>query len=128
MIFCDLVNEECQCWKWPESDAIPLKLQPFTARKRILSEEKQGMLPNKEEMETILIRLHQQISTENGYSQLHGWTKCSVPSILLTELPSKQGSCFVSVFILQLIMVSSKQNKVYLFISNSYDKSAIGKV
>lgn len=72
MIFCDLVNEECQCWKWPESDAIPLNLQQLTARKRILSEEKQGMLPNKEEMETILIRLHQQISTENGYSQLHG--------------------------------------------------------
>ena len=105
----------------------PIKVATINSQEEVLSEEKQGMLPNKEEMETILIRLHQQISTENGYSQLHGWTKCSVPSILLTELPSKQGSCFVSVFILQLIMVSSKQNKVYLFISNSYDKSAIGK-
>lgn len=55
----------------PESDTISIKVTSIKKEEEGFSREKQGMLPNKKEMETIAVRLHQQISTANVYSQFN---------------------------------------------------------
>lgn len=64
----------------PESDIGPLASQILKEEKDGNSKEKQGVLPSKEEMKTVTIRLHQQISTGNVYSGLQRQTIHSASS------------------------------------------------